>query len=92
MPPVFKVEKLMSPTSSPAQVILFWIDSTWGIGLTVIVKVSVFPELLIPPFSKVGVTETVVTIGLFPVLVAINSILPDPELTRPVEGSVLVHS
>ena len=51
-----------------------------------------FPELLIPPFSKVGVTETVVTIGLFPVLVAINSILPDPELTRPVEGSVLVHS
>ena len=58
------------------------------------VKVSGLPELLFPPLSKVGVTVTVVTIGLFPVLDAINSILPTPELSIPVEGSVsvLVHS
>ena len=56
------------------------------------VKVSGFPELLTPPFSKFGVTVTVVTIGLFTVLVAINSILPEPELSNPVEISVLVHS
>ena len=55
-------------------------------------KVSGLPELLIPPFSKLGITVTVVTIGLFPVLDAINSILPTPELSIPVEISVLVHS
>ena len=56
------------------------------------VKVSGLPELLFPPLSKVGVTVTVVTIGLFPEFVAVNSMLPDPELSSPVEISVLVHS
>ena len=56
------------------------------------VKVSGLPELLFPSFSKVGVTVTVVTIGLFPEFVAVNSMLPDPELSSPVEISVLVHS
>ena len=55
-------------------------------------KVSGLPVLLIPPFSKVGLTVTVVTIGLFPEFVAVNSMFPDPELSNPVETSVLVHS
>ena len=57
-----------------------------------IVKVSVEPTLLLFSLVKVGVTVTVVTMGLVPVLVAVNSILPEPELSIPVEISVLVHS
>ena len=52
---------------------------------------SVGPELLLPPFSNVGVTTTVVVIGLVPVFTAVKPISLDPVLVKPVVGSVLVH-
>ena len=56
------------------------------------VNVSGSPELLSSPFVKVGITVTVVTIGLLlSVLVAVNSILPEPESSNPVEEFVLFH-
>ena len=54
-------------------------------------KVSVGPELLLPPFSKLGVTTTVVVIGLVPVFTAVNPMSLEPVLVKPVVGSVLVH-
>ena len=54
-------------------------------------KVSVGPELLLPPFSKLGVTTTVVVIGLVPVFIAVNPMSLEPVLVKPVVGSVLVH-
>ena len=57
------------------------------------VKVSGSPVLLSFPFVKDGITVTVVTIGLLlSVLVAVNSISPDPESSNPVSEFVLVHS
>ena len=54
-------------------------------------KVSVGPELLLPPFSKLGITTTVVVIGLVPVFTAVNPMSLEPVLVKPVVGSVLVH-
>ena len=54
-------------------------------------KVSVGPELELPPFSNVGVTTTVVVAGLVPVFTAVKPISLDPVLARPVVGSVLVQ-
>ena len=55
------------------------------------VKVSVGPELLFPPFVKPGVTTTVVVIGDVPVFTAVNPISLDPVVVNPVVGSVFVH-
>ena len=52
---------------------------------------SVGPVLLFPPFSKPGVTTTVVVIGDVPVFTAVNPISPDPVVVYPVFGSVFVH-
>ena len=72
---------------------MFSVGSIWAIGFTVIVKVSGSPVLLSSPFVKDGITVTVVTIGLLlPVLVAVNSISPEPESSNPVSEFVLVHS
>ena len=57
----------------------------------VIVKVSVGPELLFPPFSNVGVTTTVVVIGLVPEFVAVNPISLLPLNSKPVVSSEFVH-
>ena len=74
----FWVEKIISPTSPKLQTTISVIGSTCAGGLTVIVKVSGGPVLLLPPFSNVGVTTTVVVTGLVPVFVAVNSISSPP--------------
>ena len=67
------------------------IGSIWAVGLTVIVNVSVGPVLLFPPFSKSGVTTTVVVIGDVPVFTAVNPISLEPVVVSPVVGSVFVQ-
>ena len=57
------------------------------------VKVSGLPVLLIPPFSKVGVTSTVAT-NVIPVLFATvkDGISPTPFAAKPIAVLLLVHS
>ena len=81
----------MSSTSSKLQTTTSLIRSTCAGGLTVIVKVSVGPELLLPPFSNVGVTTTVVVTGLVPVFVAVNPISLLPLNSKPVVSSEFVQ-
>ena len=53
---------------------------------------SVGPVLLFPPFSKPGVTTTVVVIGDVPVFTAVNPISPDPVVVNvksAFEGAVI---
>ena len=56
-------------------------------------KVCEFPSLLIPPFSKVGVTVKVATIGEVPLLIAVKlGKFPDPEIDKPIDSVSFVHS
>ena len=90
-PPVFCVVNTVVSKISSLQTTISLIGSTCAVGFTVITKVSAGPELVFPPFSKLGVTTTVVTMGLVPVLIAVNPISLDPESSSPVVGSVFVH-
>ena len=62
-------------------------STTWGVGLTVIVKVCGVPS---HP-SKLGVTTTVEVIGSFVVLVAGTSIFPVPAFDKPIAELLLVQ-
>lgn len=76
---------------NPAQRVVSVKSSKNGVGLTVIVKLWVFP------LQKVGAGPALVTvitavIGVFPGLVAVKlGILPFPEEANPILGSELVH-
>ena len=64
---------------------------TFGVGLTVMVKVIDGPVQLVPPLLKVGVTVIVATTGALVALVAVNDrILPVPDAPNPIEGVLLV--
>ena len=68
-----------------------WITSP--VGLTVIVKVLVGPVQLTPPLVKVGVTTTVATTGVVPVLTAVNeAMLPVPNAKSPIDGVSFVQA
>ena len=57
------------------------------------VKVSGLPELLIPPFSKVGVTSMVATIVLVVLFIAVNDgISPIPLAAKPIAVLSFVHA
>ena len=90
-PPVFCVVNTVGSKTSSLQTTTLLIGSTCAVGFTVMTKVFADPELLFPPFSKPGVTTTVVTMGLVPVLTAVNPISLEPEFSNPVVGSVFVH-
>ena len=70
-----------------------WLVSvTFGVGFTVIVNVTGVPVHDTPPLAKVGVTVTVVVIGLFPVLVAVNvGSEPLPPVLNPMGSFVRDH-
>ena len=56
-------------------------------------KVSELPVLLVPPFSKVGVTSMVTTIVLDVLFIAVNDgISPIPLAAKPIAGLSLVHA
>ena len=61
-------------------------------GFTVIVNVTGAPGHVTPGFVKDGVTTTVATIGVGPLLVAVNKgrFNPDPSF-NPILGTVLVQ-
>ena len=67
-----------------------WI--TCAEGFTVIVNVTGVPGHDIPGLVKVGVTTTVATIGVLPLLVAVNKgrLNPDTPI-NPIEGALLVQ-
>ena len=57
------------------------------------VKVSGLPVLLVPPFSKVGVTSMVATSVLVVLFVAVNDrISPLPLAAKPISVLSLVHA
>ena len=57
------------------------------------VKVSGLPVLLVPPFSKVGVTSMVAISALVVLFVAVNDrISPTPLAAKPIAVLSLVHS
>ena len=93
VPEVLEVVKLISSESSPLHKIWSSIISVSGIGFTVIVNVWGSPSLLIPPFSKVGVTVTVATMGDEPIFIAVKvGISPEPEAAKPIPGVSFTHS
>ena len=93
VPEVLEVVKLISSESSPLHNTWLSTSSTWLEGFTVIVNVCESPSLLIPPFSKVGITVTVATIGNVPLFIAVKvGKSPEPEAAKPIPGVSLVHS
>ena len=93
VPPVFSVLNAMAAVSSALHSIWLSTSSTWLEGFTVIVNVWESPSLLIPPFSKVGVTVTVATMGDKPLFTAVKvGKSPEPESAKPIPGVSLVHS
>ena len=57
------------------------------------VKVSGLPVLLVPPFSKVGVTSMLATSVLVVLFVAVNDrISPLPLAAKPISVLSLVHA
>ena len=65
---------------------------TFGVGLTVMVKVIDGPTQLVPPLVKVGVTVIVATTGALVALIAVNdNISPVPAAAKPMEAVLLVQ-
>ena len=65
---------------------------TFGVGLTVMVKVLDEPTQLLPPLVNVGVTVIVAVTGTLLTLVAVNDrILPVPDATNPIDGVLFVQ-
>ena len=70
------------------------LQSTWlviasicAVGFTVIVKLSVGPSLLTPPFVNVGVTIMVATRGSVPKFAAVKFRSPAPVSPAPISIS-----
>ena len=65
---------------------------TWAVGLTVIVNDSLLPVLLLPPFSKVGVTTIFATWAIVVTLIAVKlAIVPVPDDANPIDVLSFVH-
>ena len=66
---------------------------TCAVGLTIIVKLSVGPEQLVPPFVNVGVMVIEAVTGEVPVFIAVKAaILPVPFAASPIAGVLLVQA
>ena len=85
-PSVFSVTKTISSVISSSQNTKSVIDSTWAVGLTVIVNDSDSPVLLTPPPSKVGVTTIFETWVWFDEFRAVKAeIVPLPLAAKPID-------
>ena len=85
-PSVFSVTKTISSVISSSQYTKSVIDSTWAVGLTVIVNVSDSPVLLTPPLSNVGVTTMFATCVWFDEFRTVNAeTVPFPLAAKPID-------
>ncbi len=84
--------KVIAPVLAPLHTT--WLETvfTTGLGFTVMVKLTVDPEQLVPELLDEGVTLMVATTGDEPVLVDVKvPMFPVPLPARPIEGCVLVQ-
>ena len=73
----------------------FWLagSTTFGVGFTVIVKVSALPAQIWVPFTYCAVTVIVAVSGVLPVFVAVNiPMLPVPLAAKPIDGLLLLQT
>lgn len=78
---------------SVLQIVVGLAVETFGVGLTVIVKVCEGPIHVTEPFVKFGVTVIVATTGVVPVLTAVKAaMLPEPGEASPMPGVSFVQS
>lgn len=87
------------PVGVTAVVIVLWhsawseMAATFGVGLTVIVKVVGVPEQISVPLVKRGVTVMVDVTGVVPLLTAVKAaMLPEPLAASPMLVLLLVHA
>lgn len=86
------LEKSIEEVVEPTQYASDDMASTVGVGLTVIVKDSLFPVHVVVPWVKLGVTCTTATTGVELIFVALNeAILPVDDAAKLIEGVVFVQ-
>ena len=85
-PSVFIVSNTISSEISSLQYTKSEINSTWAVGLTVIVNDSELPVLLTPPLSNVGVTTIFAVWATSNEFNTVNSdIVPVPDAANPID-------
>ena len=75
-PPLLTDAKVIGLVNAPWQKVWFGIDTTCGVGLTVIVNVLVGPVQETEPFVNVGLTVIVAVIVWLVLLVAVKLGIP----------------
>lgn len=90
--PVPDPVKLNAKTDEPLQTTRLAIESTIGVGLTVIVNVCPAFEQETLPVVIIGVTVIVAVTGEVVVLIAVkDGIFPEPDAAKPIDAVLFIQ-